>query len=136
MITGIYRSAMEDNDKRLICAHDDVRSLGAIIHEYNAKWWFDENGNRVQRNVGELLMLTVSELAEGMEGDRKRLMDDKLPHRSMLEVELADAIIRCLDMGEGLGLDVPGALVEKLAYNAVRHDHTYEARKAPGGKRY
>ncbi|RZK79787.1 MAG: hypothetical protein EOO85_02735, partial [Pedobacter sp.] len=45
------------------------------------------------REVGTCLMLIVSEVAEAMEGDRKGLMDDHLPERPMLEVELADAII-------------------------------------------
>ena len=68
--------------------------------------------------------------------DRKGLMDDKLPHRPMLEVELADAVIRVFDMAGGLGLDVAGAIVEKLAFNATRKDHTPEARRAEGGKRF
>lgn len=50
-----------------------------------------------RRNAGEMLMLAVSELAEAMEGHRKKLTDDKLPHRSMLEVELADYVIRVCD---------------------------------------
>jgi hypothetical protein len=88
------------------------------------------------KNVGELLMLVVTELAEGMEGARKGLADDKLPHRTMLEVELADAVIRIFDMAGGLGLDVAGAIAEKLAFNANRADHKPEARRAEGGKRF
>ncbi|XUM19805.1 hypothetical protein ACRAVF_19255 [Bradyrhizobium oligotrophicum S58] len=38
-------------------------------------------------------MLIVSEIAEAMEGERKSLMDDHLPHRKMVEVELADTLI-------------------------------------------
>ena len=63
-------------------------------------------------------------------------MDDKLPHRPMLEVELADAVIRIFDMGGGLGLDIPGAIAEKLAYNAGRADHKIENRAAEGGKKF
>jgi hypothetical protein len=111
--------------------------IGKTIHHENKQWWTDlETGEPIKRNVGELLMLAVSELAEGMEGDRKGLMDDKLPHRPMLEVELADALIRILDMGVGLGLDVPGAVAEKMEYNRTREDHTREARLKEGGKRY
>jgi len=114
-----------------------MTKLSKIIHEDNAKWWTDlETGERKERNVGELLMLIVSELAEGMEGDRKDLMDDKLPHRKMIEVELADAIIRALDTGVGLGLDIPGAIVEKMMFNRTRADHSVEARRAAGGKKY
>ena len=71
-----------------------------------------------------------------MEGHRKSLMDDKLPHRPMLEVELADAVIRIFDMAGGLGLDVAGALVEKLAFNAQRADHKIENRQGEHGKKY
>lgn len=88
------------------------------------------------RNIGELLCLIHSEIAEAMEGARKGLMDDKLPHRSMLEVELADALIRICDMAGGLKLDLAGAIAEKLAYNAQRADHKIESRTAQGGKTF
>lgn len=111
--------------------------LASQVHAANTRWWLDlQTGHRKNRNVGELLMLTVSELAEAMEGHRKGLMDDKLPHRSMFEVELADALIRLLDICGGLGLDIDGAFQEKMAYNATRLDHTNEARLQEGGKKY
>lgn len=88
------------------------------------------------RNVGELLCLVHSEVSEAMEGHRKLLMDDKLPHRTMLEVELADAVIRIFDMAGGLGLDVAGAIAEKLEFNAQRADHKLENRRAVGGKKF
>lgn len=86
--------------------------------------------------VGQKLMLTVSEVAEGMEGHRKGLMDDKLPHRPMIEVELADAVIRACDLAGALGLDLGGAIAEKLEFNSTRPDHKAEARAAEGGKSY
>lgn len=86
--------------------------------------------------VAQKLMLIVSEVAEAMEGHRKNLMDDKLPHRPMIEVELADAVIRIGDLAGALGLDLGGAIAEKMAYNAVRADHKPEARQAAGGKAY
>ena len=107
------------------------------VHARNQRWWHDPaTGEPIKRNVGELLMLTVSELAEAMEGHRKSLPDDKLPHRPMFEVEIADALIRLLDIAGGLQLDLSGAFEEKLAFNAIREDHTNEARLKPGGKAY
>lgn len=87
-------------------------------------------------NVPEKLMLIVSEVSEGMEGHRKSLMDDKLPHRTMLEVELADAVIRCFDLAGAMHLDVAGAIAEKLAFNGQRADHKMENRRAVGGKQF
>jgi hypothetical protein len=78
----------------------DMAQLATQVHEANRKWWTNlETGDYpIERNTNELLMLVVSELAEAMEGHRKNLVDDKLPHRKMIEVELADALIRLLDI--------------------------------------
>lgn len=86
--------------------------------------------------VAQKLCLTHSELSEAMEGHRKGLQDDKLPHRPMIEVELADTVIRACDLAGALGLDLGGAIAEKLAYNTQRADHKPEAREAAGGKAY
>jgi len=115
----------------------DLNDYSKQVHTANAKWWQDMNtGSPLKRNKGELLMLIVSEVAEAMEGERKDLMDDKLPHRKMAEVELADALIRILDYAAGFGYDLEGAFWEKMAYNAVRKDHTIEARQAANGKKW
>ena len=81
-------------------------------------------------------MLIVSEIAEAMEGERKNLMDDKLPHRKMAEVELADALIRIFDYAGGHNMDLSGAFKEKMEYNLTRKDHTKEARLAADGKKF
>lgn len=86
--------------------------------------------------VAQKLCLSHSELSEAMEGHRKGLMDDKLPHRPMLEVELADAVIRIADLAGALGLDLGGAIAEKMEFNAHRPDHKAENRAAAGGKAY
>ena len=86
--------------------------------------------------VAQKLCLTHSEVSEAMEGHRKGLADDKLPHRPMVEVELADAVIRIADLAGALGLDLGGAIAEKMAFNAQRPDHKPEARAAAGGKAY
>jgi hypothetical protein len=113
-----------------------------------AGWWQDlktgtdyvaevRSGSRLGKAlVAEKLCLIHSEISEAMEGHRKGLPDDKLPHRPMSEVELADAVIRIADLAGALGYDLGGAIAEKLAFNAVRPDHKPEARQAAGGKAY
>lgn len=120
-----------------ISQQDFINYLCQDVHKANEKWWIDlETGLRKDRNVPEMLCLVHSEISEAMEGHRKGLQDDKLPHRPMIEVELADAIIRIFDIAAGLKLDLGGAYVEKMEYNATREDHKIENRKKAGGKAY
>jgi len=100
-------------------------------------WWAEYDAMPEQYRkyfVVTKLMLCVSELSESMEGYRKSINDDHLPHREMFEVELADALIRIFDLAGALGLDLASALIEKLVYNQHRADHKPENRAAPGGK--
>ncbi len=107
------------------------------VHIANDKWWKDvRTGEPIERNFGELIALCHSELSEALEGHRKDLMDDKLPQRKMVEVELADCVIRIFDMCAGLGMDLEGAYQEKMAFNAKRADHKPENRILAGGKAY
>lgn len=125
--------------------HDGLEAAQELSHSlaHASGWWLDtETGEDVRTWpkkfftlwVGTKLMLVVTEVAEAMEGHRKNLPDDKLPHRPMLEVELADALIRILDLAGGLGFDIAGAVMEKLAFNQQRPDHKLENRTAKGGK--
>lgn len=102
-----------------------------------AGWYTDpRTGEPVERSRGEMLALIHSEISEALEGERKGLMDDHLPHRKAAEVELADAIIRIFDYAGYCGYDVIGAAVEKAFYNAKRADHKIENRRQPGGKAF
>lgn len=118
---------------------ESINFMSQMIHRLNnhAGWWHDiETGEAKDRNTGELLMLIVSEVGEVMEADRKDLMDDKLPHRKGLEVELADAVIRIMDLAGAAGMDIGGSIVEKLEFNLKRADHKPENRAKAGGKKY
>ena len=133
--------------------HNNIRLAGetlqAVCHRaaFDAGWWNsawpgglrDEmlSGSRFGKALfAEKLTLVHSEVSEAVEGHRKGLMDDKLPHRPMAEVELADAVIRICDLAGAMGYDLGGAIAEKMAYNAIRPDHKAEARAAAGGKAY
>ncbi len=114
-----------------------LNECSAECFKANEKWHHDlVTGKRLDRNKGELFMLMVSEISEAMEGERKNLMDDKLPHRRMVEVELADLLIRVFDYAGEFGLDLEGAYSEKMKYNAHREDHTRESRLKENGKKW
>ena len=123
------------NDAVFACIlNEKVQEVFA--NNVKAGWWSDiRTGERKERNKGELIALMHSELSECLEGVRKNLMDDKLPHRKMEEVELADVCIRIFDYCGAYGFDLGTAIIEKLAYNAVREDHKIENRLKSDGKK-
>lgn len=104
---------------------------------FDAGWHTNlETGELLNRNKGEMIALIHSEISEAMEGERKNLMDDHLPHRPMAEVEMADAVIRIMDYCGRWGYDIGGAIIEKIEYNKNRADHKIENRKKEGGKQF
>lgn len=134
---------MTTEEKEELHNREDIRiGVSALIDYCHGRakangWWTNLQTNQpLDRNNGELFMLMVSEISEAMEGNRKGLMDDKLPHRKMEEVELADLVIRVADYCGARGLDLGGAILEKLDYNDNREDHKPENRLKEGGKKY
>lgn len=79
------------------------------------------------RNMGEMLMLATSELAEALEEHRTGKPAEYEGEHGKPEgvaVELADCIIRCLDTMQSLGVDVEAVIARKIAYNRTRpHKH-------------
>lgn len=84
------------------------------------------------RNDAELIMLVVTELAEAVEGLREgNPPSEKIGDAgfSQVEEELADAIIRIMDLAEARNWRVAEAVVAKSVYNSGRsHRH--------GGKKF
>jgi hypothetical protein len=131
--------ALQNDIGTLIDFAISFQNAAKVVRRRNEKWWIDiHTGDPIKRNVGELLMLCVSEIAEAMEGHRKSLMDDKLPAFKMFDVEIADVLIRLLDLSAGLDRSQPiaEAFLAKNEYNRTREDHSIEHRLGANGKKY
>jgi hypothetical protein len=130
---------------------NDDRGLNGLADECHEMarskgFWDPSTGN----NVGEMLMMVVGELSEAHEeyraGYALGLIEyehtDKLTGETTRDrnsftgqdeepakpvgfpIEVADALIRTLDLVGGLGIDIEAAVREKMDFNATRpHMH-------------
>lgn len=123
----------------------DTRLLIEDIHKNIKEKGFWENPN-----VGEKLMLVVSELGEALEADRndqhfsymqthietiRNIESDELFKREFekrvkdtFEDELADALIRLFDLSRFFEIDIMAHIEAKHRYNKMRpykHDKAY-----------
>ena len=115
----------------------NIKEIQREIHRVNVEKGFWED----RKNVGEVLMLIVSELGEALDAHRAdkkadveafdaRAIDRTEPEdyqidfqqciKDTFEDEIADTVIRILDMCEGFGIDLERHIVLKLEYNKTR----------------
>lgn len=115
--------------------YESLNELSSMIHQRNKdKGFYDES-----RNIGEILMLIVSELGEALEAMRKdhwannsgyhndiiennksftSAFEDNL--KDTFQDEIADSMIRLFDLCGYLQIDIAQAVDLKLKYNATR----------------
>ena len=127
--------------KKQICT--GLNEASQVIHQNAVSKGFYDNDREV--NIGEKLMLIVSEVSEALEADRKgeradttvydQLLDEgytwkdsplSFNHmfeqgiKNTFEDELADVIIRVLDLVGYLGIDIEKHINAKHQYNSGR----------------
>lgn len=86
-----------------------LNELAALCHRIAVEKGFWDG----ERNIGEALMLIVTELAEAMEAHRHQ--DD-----ANFKEELADTFIRLLDLCGGLNIDIEKEIYQKSLHNTTR----------------
>lgn len=82
-----------------------LRQFFTDVNQRNVKagWWTDlKSGEPLKRNVGEMMILMVTELAEAYKAWQASERDDKLPEFPGIGVEMADLLIRVADFCGGL----------------------------------
>jgi hypothetical protein len=80
-----------------------LTAMAIDIHAKNvlSGWWTDIKSGEstlLVRSRPEVLELINTEVTEADEGHSDNLMDDKLPHLLMFDVEIADVAIRLFDI--------------------------------------
>lgn len=122
-----------------------IAELSKEIHENaKSKGFWDKD-----RNIGEMLMLIVSEVSEALEADRENKYSDnryleklesdgytwedsaisfasgfKRDIKNSFADELADVMIRVMDLAYSKGINLEWHIKHKMAYNATRpHMH-------------
>lgn len=115
-----------------------INELSKQIHQ-NAK---DKGFYDAPRNIGEMLCLIHSEVSEALECDRKKKSISHDPEyvagldgdrfkdsferfiKDTFEDELADIMIRVMDLAEHKGVDLEKHILLKMRYNSMRpHKH-------------
>jgi NTP pyrophosphatase (non-canonical NTP hydrolase) len=102
---------------------DEIRELSKKIHANAVEHGFWESPE--VSNFGLKIALIHSEVSEALEAHREgNSPSPTLPQFSWTEEELADAMIRILDLAENKGFDLGNAILSKHNFNCTRpHKH-------------
>lgn len=105
--------------------YDELADMQKEIYDNSARhgFWAAETDPRIK------LFLIVTEVTEAFEAIRNNNeVSDHLPGVPMLAEELADIIIRTLDLAEHEGFDMHDIIKQKMAFNEsrpIRHNKLF-----------
>ncbi len=96
-----------------------IDSFNDLGHEANATAK-SKGFNNAKTNELVQIALMHAELGEATEAYRKDLIDDHIPEFKGIEAELADTVIRIMNMAAAKKLRVAEAIIAKMKYNKSR----------------
>lgn len=114
-LSGLRDEFTSEEEQVFVYAFSAIQQAAHSAAVEKGFWDKDSDQNRLSK-----LMLVVTELAEAAEGYRKPGLSDKIPPYSIQEEEIADAIIRLMDLAESDGMRIGAAIIDKLQYNTSR----------------
>ena len=103
----------------------EFKRVQRAMYRNSARKGFHPPNDDTTLHSSQRLMLIVSELSEALEALRHgNPPDNHIPDYTGLEAELADAVIRIMDLAETTKSRLAEAIVAKAAYNSGRpHKH-------------
>ena len=116
-----------ENPKKLLVANNFREEFVAVMKTLMAQahdtavdcGWYEK-----EINIGEHIALTHSELSEALDAMRHgNPPSKKIPEFTSAEEELADVVIHVMDFCEHHNMDLPGAILRKMQFNAERPYH-------------
>jgi hypothetical protein len=130
LLSVIRGRFLEDEETTTVGAHElglDRMAKAAFTNARLKGFWGDPT-NPIEANVGEKMMLLVTEVAEAFEdwragGDLLTITTDadgKPGKPGGFPIELADLVIRVGDMAGRYGIPLDEAIAMKMAYNTGR----------------
>jgi hypothetical protein len=140
------------SERAWINVRNGINDLGLAVSStaHAHGWWNDNDGNKIDRNMGEMIALMHSELSEALESHRNSEPDlwyqyeqgsvpvarngwnsqpsyppigggpDIIGKPCGIASEFADVIIRILDTCYTLDIPIASALRDKAEYNRTR----------------